>query len=89
MPTNMEAAISLLIQVPLLGIFIWYSVYMWKLAAAAQEKFMTALDKRDVEFEKRNDKVCANLEKLAEVIGRLDTNINARMDRVQNSRKGD
>jgi len=78
MPTNMEAAISLLIQVPLLGIFIWYSVYMWKLSAAAQEKFMTALDKRDLEFEKRNDKVCANLEKLTESISRL-----------QNSRKGD
>jgi prefoldin subunit 5 len=51
---------------------------MWKLSSAAQEKFMSALDKRDEEFEKRNDKVCANLEKLAETISRL-----------QNSRKGD
>lgn len=89
MPTNIEAGIALLIQIPLVGIFIWYSIYMSKIASQSHEKFMTALDKRDVEFEKRNDKVCANLDKLAEAISRMDTNIDTRLGRMQNRKRED
>lgn len=71
MPTNIEAGIALLIQIPLVGIFIWYSIYMSKIASQSQEKFMDALDKRDAEFENRNQKVCDSLDKMAEAITRM------------------
>lgn len=43
--------VSLLIQVPVLGVFIWYSNKLVK-------DFMTALDKRDELYEKRNVALC-------------------------------
>jgi len=46
--------ISLLIQVPLVGAFIWYSLEMNKRMAEAQRMYMEALDKRDAEYDKRN-----------------------------------
>lgn len=39
--------ISLLIQVPLLGIFIWYSLHI-------QKRFDESLNRRDELYEKRN-----------------------------------
>lgn len=73
----MDSWISLLIQVPLVGVFIWYSLEMSKRMQENQMKFMDALDKRDDAFEKRNQAVisainslnssiCANLEKIQE-----------------------
>ena len=46
--------INLLIQVPLVGAFIWYSLEMNKRGAEAQRMYMEALDKRDQEYDKRN-----------------------------------
>jgi hypothetical protein len=48
---------SILIQVPLVGIFIWFSL-------ESQKRFSDALDKRDQEFEKRNAATCRSLEVL-------------------------
>jgi len=48
---------TLLIQVPLVGVFIWYSLEMSKRNGESQRAFMDALDKRDLSFELRNKAV--------------------------------
>ena len=50
----MEPWVSLLIQVPLVGVFIWYSLEMAKRNAESQKAFMDSLDRRDTAFEGRN-----------------------------------
>jgi hypothetical protein len=46
--------LSLLVQVPLVGAFILYSLEMVKRANESQKLYMDALDRRDVEYDKRN-----------------------------------
>lgn len=60
--------VSLLIQVPLVGVFIWYSLEMNKRMQEAQEKYMEALDRRDEAFEKRNSSVIASISSLNQAI---------------------
>jgi hypothetical protein len=55
--TQVPSWITLLIQVPLVGVFIWYSLEMSKRSAESQRAFMEALDKRDHAFEQRNTAV--------------------------------
>ncbi len=56
--------ITLLIQVPLVGVFIWYSLEMSKRSAESQKAFMDALDKRDQAFENRNTAVIKAIDNL-------------------------
>ena len=56
--------VTLLIQVPLVGVFIWYSLEMSKRGAEAQKAFMDALDKRDAAFEQRNTAVIKAIDNL-------------------------
>lgn len=56
--------ITLLIQVPLVGVFIWYSLEMSKRSAESQRAFMEALDKRDQAFEQRNTAVIKAIDNL-------------------------
>lgn len=53
----MESWVTLLVQVPLVGVFIWYSLEMAKRNTEAQKAFMDALDRRDAAFELRNKAV--------------------------------
>ncbi len=46
--------LTLLIQVPLVGVFIWYSLEMDKRGKESQKLYMEALDKRDAEYDRRN-----------------------------------
>ena len=46
--------LTLLIQVPLVGVFIWYSLEMDKRGKESQRLYMEALDKREAEYDKRN-----------------------------------
>lgn len=46
--------ITLLIQVPLVGVFVWYSLKMAEQSRESYERFLEALDKRDEAFERRN-----------------------------------
>lgn len=64
--------VSLLVQVPILGVFIWYSSKLVK-------DFTAALDRRDELYEKRNcaiveamNKTTAQLTALTEMIIRVD-----------------
>lgn len=64
--------VSLLVQVPILGVFIWYSQKLVK-------DFTTALDRRDALYETRNcaiveamNKTTAQLTALTEMIIRVD-----------------
>lgn len=57
-------AITLLIQIPLVGIFVWYSIEMSKRGEQAQKAFLEALDKRDSEFEKRNQAIIVQMDNL-------------------------
>ena len=56
--------LNLLIQIPLVGAFIWYSLEMAKRIGESQQRFMEALDKRDEAYEKRNNAVIASMDKL-------------------------
>ena len=56
--------ITLLIQVPLVGVFIWYSLEMSKRSAETQKAFMDALEKRDTAFENRNSAVIKAIDNL-------------------------
>ena len=56
--------ITLLIQVPLVGVFIWYSLEMAKRSSDSQKAFMDALDKRDAAFENRNTAVIKAIDNL-------------------------
>lgn len=49
--------VTLLIQVPLVGVFIYYSMM-------TQNKFLEALDKRDEAFQKRNQDIVAEIKAL-------------------------
>jgi hypothetical protein len=49
--------VTLLIQVPLVGVFIWYSLQMNARQLESQREFMAALEKRDAAFEHRNTAV--------------------------------
>ncbi len=71
----MEPWLQLLLQVPLVGVFIWYSLEMNRRAVEAQTKaneqaamvqakYFEALDKRDAEFERRNTAVIGVIDKL-------------------------
>lgn len=64
----MEAWVSLLIQVPLVGVFIWYSLEMAKRSAESQRAFMDALDKRDQAFDNRNTAVIRTIDNLNNAI---------------------
>lgn len=73
MPTaSLESWVALLIQVPLVGVFIWYSLESnkrWQQTSEkSQERFMEALDKRDDEFEKRNNSVITTIGSLNSAI---------------------
>lgn len=48
---------SLVAQIPLVVAFVWFSLEM-------QKRFSEALDRRDVEFEKRNAATCTSLDSL-------------------------
>jgi len=61
--------VTLLIQVPLVGVFIWYSLKM-------NQEFLSALDKRDAAFEARNKSVI-------EAIARLNDSICAHLKNMQ------
>lgn len=75
-----DSWISLLVQVPLVGVFIWYSLEMSKRMQESQMKFMEALDKRDDAFEKRNQAVIA-------VINSMNASICAGLDKIQESQE--
>lgn len=60
--------VTLLIQVPLVGVFIWYSLEMSKRSAESQRAFMEALDKRDSAFEQRNAAVIHTIDNLNNAI---------------------
>jgi hypothetical protein len=58
--------INLLIQIPIVGVFIWYSLVI-------QKAFMEALDRRDQAFEKRNAAVIEAIQELNKSIcGKLE-----------------
>lgn len=59
---------TLAFQAPVIAAFIWFSLEMNKQGSAAQMRFMDVLDKRDIAFEKRNDKICVQLSELTKSI---------------------
>ena len=97
----MEAAASvpswltLLIQVPLVGVFVWYSLEMAKRSSEAQKAFMDALDKRDAAFEARNtavitainsmnNSICAQLREIERVHEEHDKYVRENLNRATN-----
>lgn len=60
--------VTLLIQVPLVGVFIWYSLEMAKRSSESQKAFMESLEKRDNAFEIRNSAVIHAIDNLNSAI---------------------
>ena len=60
--------ITLLLQVPLVGVFIWYSLETNKRQSESQQRFSDALDKRDSAFEQRNKALIEAINKGNEAI---------------------
>lgn len=58
--------IALAVQVPLVGVFIWFSL-------ENQKRFLEALDRRDEAYEKRNLAIVEALEKVSVQIAQLTT----------------
>lgn len=48
-----ETWIAVLSQIPFVAVFVWYSLEVGKQARQAQDRFLEALDKRDMAFENR------------------------------------
>lgn len=67
--------VTLLIQVPLVGVFVWYSLRMAEYQKESQREFLCALDKRDTAFEHRTklliEKMDANNRALSDSISNL------------------
>ncbi|MHC1739737.1 MAG: hypothetical protein AB9897_01355 [Anaerolineaceae bacterium] len=76
----MDNWLSLLIQVPLVGVFIWYSLEMNKRSNQTQKEFMDALDKRDDAFDKRNSAVILAIEHLNDSICTQLKEVQSRQD---------
>ena len=58
------AITQIAIQLPLVAAFIWFSL-------ESQKRFNETLDKRDIAFTDRNNKVCQSLDSLATQIAYL------------------
>lgn len=71
--------VQLLIQVPLVGVFIWYSLEMAKRSTESQKTFLEALDKRDTAFDLRNkamiDSMNANQKAICETMNAMREDI--------------
>jgi len=68
--------ISLLIQIPIVAAFIWYSLEMNKRNNEAlkesQQRFLAALDRREESFEKRNQGVINAMSELTKILSNHD-----------------
>ena len=72
--------LSLAIQVPLVGVFVWYSLETGKRQAEMQEKYMAALDKREEAFERRNRAVIDAIASLNSAICQQLQAVGARLE---------
>lgn len=82
-----EQWIPLLIQVPLVGVFIWYSLKMSDQMGESQVKFLDALDNRDAAFERRTkalvDTMNANTQAILGTLARMEAAVAAHDDLVR------
>ena len=69
---TVEPWIALLVQVPLVGVFIWYSLQIAKRTEDTQRMFIEALDKRDLAYTERNKAV-------VDIIGNVNSAIIAEL----------
>lgn len=65
-----ETWIAILGQIPFVAVFVWYSLEVGKQARQAQDRFLEALDKHDIAFENRTEKI----------VNSIDTNNRAMLD---------
>lgn len=89
--------LNLLVQIPIVGIFVWFALEMAKRQEKIQASFLTALDKRDEAFEMRNRAVCIQLDAMlnflqshddrARNIANTTTAIKDQMDRDTGQRR--
>jgi hypothetical protein len=61
----MESWASLLIQVPLVGVFIWYSL-------ESQKRYQASMDKRDQAYLTALDKITSRLDTVEDTVTRID-----------------
>lgn len=57
-----ETWIAVLSQIPFVAVFVWYSLEVGKQARQAQDRFLEALDKRDIAFENRTEKLVSSMD---------------------------
>lgn len=59
---------ALATQIPLVAAFIWFALEMYKRSVQQTEAFMAALDKRDTEYEQRNQALVSAITELTRQI---------------------
>lgn len=77
---SIESWLGILIQIPIVAVFIWYSNQMNNRMEAVQEKFMNALDRRDEGFERRNAATIQAIDRLNESIALQLKELNCAQD---------
>jgi hypothetical protein len=71
---NMESWASLLIQVPLVGVFIWYSL-------ESQKRYQTSMDKRDEAYLTALDKITDRMDTVEDIVLRIDERTKPRAEK--------
>lgn len=74
-----ENILTLLIQTPLLGVFIWYSLQL-------QARYERSLQARDEQFEKRNTALVAAIAELTKQIAGLHEDVSVIAKQRQRSK---
>lgn len=73
--------ITILGQIPFVAVFVWYSLEVGKQSRQAQDRFLEALDKRDVSFEARTKSLIeamnANNRAVIDTLNRMEVSANA------------
>lgn len=97
--SNIPTWVTLLIQVPLVGVFIYYSLEMSKRAIASQSDFLAALDRRDASYEQRNratiealhqfqEATCKSLDRLVEATAEHDRYVHEHLAPATTNKRG-
>jgi hypothetical protein len=71
---NMESWASLLIQVPLVGVFIWYSL-------ESQKRYQASMDKRDEAYLTALDKITDRMDTVEDIVLRIDERTKPRAEK--------
>lgn len=79
--------VTILGQIPFVAVFVWYALEVSKQSREAQDRFLDALDKRDLSFEARTKSLIetmnVNNRAVLDTLARMETNDRTHNDLVR------